>query len=56
MPKRKLTFEQAQEIRLLYWDAGLTQQQLAKAFNVSQPTIHKIISIKAYKEPTNGKT
>lgn len=44
---RKLNFSIAQEIRKISKD--YTQKELADLFEVSQPTIHKIINNLAYK-------
>lgn len=45
---RKLTFEQAEEIRKQYEDGGITQRELAEEYNVSQYVIHSIIAKKSY--------
>jgi len=46
---RKLDFDTAQEIRKAYKVEECTQKELAKMFNVSQPTIHKILSNQVYR-------
>ncbi len=40
---KRLTDEERQQIRDLYWTRGATQLQLARMFNVSRPTIAKIV-------------
>lgn len=45
---RKLTFEQAEEIRELYYSDTLNQYQLAKKYDVSQTTIFNILIRRNY--------
>ena len=50
---RKLSFYQAEKIRELY-DKGATQNQLARYYDVSKPTIKSIVQGKSYvREYTN---
>ena len=50
---RKLSFHQAEKIRELY-DKGATQNQLARYYDVSKPTIKSIVQGKSYvREYTN---
>ena len=44
---RKLSFHQAEKIRELY-DKGATQNQLARYYDVSKPTIKSIVQGKSY--------
>ena len=47
---RKLTFEQAEEIRKLYYSDTLNQYELARKYNVSQSTIFSILTRRNYKK------
>ena len=50
-PKRKLTYDDAQQIRAEYRLGSITQRQLAKMYNVSQRTIVVILNNKTYVTP-----
>ena len=45
----KLNFQKSQKIRKIYNSGKYTQKELAKLFEVSQPTIHKVINNLVYK-------
>jgi hypothetical protein len=47
----KLNRQKAQEIRRLYQDGSLSQDQLAKKYGVNPSTISRIICNKAWKAP-----
>lgn len=47
-PNRKLTFEQAEEIRNEYLTGMFTQKQLGNKYSVSQDSIFKIVNGKIY--------
>lgn len=47
-PNRKLTFEQAEEIRKEYKTGLVTQQQLATKYSITQDCIFKIIKCRTY--------
>lgn len=49
-PNRKLTFEQAEEIRELYKLGEMDQHQLSEKYGISQACINSIISYKTYKK------
>ena len=51
---RKLSFHQAEKIRELY-DKGATQNQLARYYDVSKPTIKSIVQGKSYVREFNYK-
>ena len=46
--RRKLTFEQAEDIRKRYKEGGITQRELAETYDVSQYVIHSIITKRSY--------
>ncbi|MAN60482.1 MAG: hypothetical protein CMI60_00915 [Parvibaculum sp.] len=46
--KRKFTLEQAQEIRKEYNQGGISQNQLARKYEVSQPIINMLLKGKTY--------
>ena len=46
--KRKFTLEEAQAIREEYKEGGISQNQLARKYNVSQPIINMILRGKTY--------
>ena len=46
--KRKFTLEEAQAIREEYKEVGISQNQLARKYNVSQPIINMLIKQKTY--------
>ncbi len=48
-PNSKLTKEQVIEIRRLYHEEGVFQNELAKKFNVNQPCIYKIVNYKTWR-------
>lgn len=48
----KLSLDLAEKIRAMHMLGDYTQTQLATAFNVSQPTIHKVLSNMIYR--SNG--
>lgn len=48
-PLHKLTIEQVKEIRRLYAGGDITQRILGIQFNVSEMTISRIVSFKAWK-------
>ena len=48
--KRKLTFEQAEEIRTIYANGNIFQKELAKRFGVSRGIIAMIINNNTYTE------
>lgn len=49
-PNRKLTFEQAEEIRCIYNTTKISQKELGKEFGLSQATINNIINNVTYKK------
>jgi ribosome-binding protein aMBF1 (putative translation factor) len=46
--KRKFTLEEAEDIREEYKAGGISQNQLAKKYNVSQPIINMLLKGKTY--------
>ena len=46
--KRKFTLEQAEEIREEYKQGGISQNQLARKYEVSQPIINMLLKGKTY--------
>jgi ribosome-binding protein aMBF1 (putative translation factor) len=46
--KRKFTLEEAEAIREEYKAGGISQNQLAKKYNVSQPIINMLLKGKTY--------
>jgi len=46
--KRKFTLEEAEGIREEYKAGGISQNQLAKKYNVSQPIINMLLKGKTY--------
>jgi len=46
--KRKFTLEQAEEIRKEYKQGGISQNQLARKYEVSQPIINMLLKGKTY--------
>jgi len=48
---RKLTDEEAEDVRKRYAKGGVTQLQLAKEHNVGEMVINRIIKNRAYKYP-----
>jgi DNA-binding MarR family transcriptional regulator len=46
--KRKFTLEEAEAIREEYKEGNISQNKLAKKYNVSQPIINMIIKKKTY--------
>ena len=46
--KRKFTLQEAEEIRCEYDEGGISQNQLARKHNVSQPIINMILRKKTY--------
>ena len=50
---RKLTQEQAEEIRDLYQSGGITQTELGNRFGVTQATVSKIVRRDRWKEPVD---
>ena len=49
-PNRKLTFDQAEEIRKEYATGLITQKQLGKKYGLTQDCIFKIVTGKTYNE------
>jgi group I intron endonuclease len=49
-PNRKLTFDQAEEIRKEYATGLITQKQLGKKYSLTQDCIFKIVTGKTYNE------
>lgn len=49
-PNKKLTLEQAREMRLLYNNKKFTQKELGIKYGLSQPTINDIVRHLTYKE------
>ncbi len=47
--RRKFTFEEAEKIRKEYFDGGITQEELALKYKVSQPLLNQLLSYKTYK-------
>ena len=46
--KRKFTLEEAEAIREEYKAGGISQNQLARKYNVSQPIINMLLKGKTY--------
>jgi len=46
--KRKFTLEEAEEIRKEYKKGGISQNQLARKYEVSQPIINMLLKEKTY--------
>ena len=46
--KRKFTLEEAEEIRKEYKQGGISQNQLARKYEVSQPIINMLLKGKTY--------
>ncbi len=46
--KRKFTLQEAEEIREEYRGGSISQNQLAKKYNVSQPIINMLLKKKTY--------
>lgn len=46
--KRKFTLEEANNIRLEYQKGNISQNKLAKKYNVSQPIINMLLNKKTY--------
>lgn len=46
--KRKFTLEEANNIRLEYLKGNISQNKLAKKYNVSQPIINMLLNKKTY--------
>tara|TARA_R100001460_G_scaffold7790_3_gene19572 strand:- start:1141 stop:1338 length:198 start_codon:yes stop_codon:yes gene_type:complete len=46
--KRKFTLQEAEEIREEYQGGGISQNQLARKYNVSQPIINMLLKKKTY--------
>lgn len=46
--KRKFTLEEAEEIRKEYKQGGVSQNQLARKYEVSQPIINMLLKGKTY--------
>tara|TARA_R100000030_G_scaffold77526_1_gene60441 strand:+ start:107 stop:304 length:198 start_codon:yes stop_codon:yes gene_type:complete len=46
--KRKFTLQEAEDIRCEYDKGGVSQNQLAKKYNVSQPIINMLLRKKTY--------
>ena len=46
--KRKFTLQEAMEIREEYKEGGVSQNQLARKYNVSQPIINMLLRNKTY--------
>ena len=46
--KRKFTLQEAEAIREEYKEGGISQNQLARKYNVSQPIINMLIKQKTY--------
>ena len=50
---RKLTYEQAEEIRELYFKTDIYQRELAEKYGVSNTTITNIVNGKIYRKKEN---
>lgn len=55
-PNRKLTQEQAEEIRRRYGAEDVTQIQLAREYDLSHTCVQRIVKGDAYKEPKHLRT
>lgn len=49
--RRKLTFEQAQEMRSIYASSRISQEAIAKQFKISKTAANKILQNSSYKRP-----
>ena len=54
MPKRKITQEQAGEIRQLYSSGTITQTKLAEMYGISRQIINNIVNNKSYAKKEKG--
>ncbi len=53
---RKLTYEQAEELRAEYAAGGVYQSTLAKKYGINQSAVSSIIHRRSYTKPVPGNT
>ena len=51
--RKKLTLENAQEIRALYFKGNITQKEIARKYKVSNSCINSILANKTYTQKNN---